>query len=236
MKVPVYVISLARSHERRADISKRLGVAGIQHQITDRVEGNELDLATLPDRIVNSDMSPSAVGCFLSHYNLWQRMIDEKIPIAVILEDDAVVESDFVEVIGELAKVPWQWDVVNFCYEHRIKIDTDVCAIGASRRLVRNKRPTNSATGYAVRLDGAIKMTKYCYKIRRGVDVQRRQYYDYGLHFYSIDPPLGHQSGLPTTISICQSGKSLYLPRALARLYRKIRYDVYNRLHKPQKI
>lgn len=34
------------------------------------------------------DISPGAIGCFLSHYKIWHKMVNEKISHALILEDD----------------------------------------------------------------------------------------------------------------------------------------------------
>lgn len=35
------------------------------------------------------------IGCALSHYQIYQRMIDENIPYACILEDDVILKSEF---------------------------------------------------------------------------------------------------------------------------------------------
>lgn len=39
--------------------------------------------------------SPRAVGCFLSHYNLWKKIVKDKIPYSLILEDDVDPSSLF---------------------------------------------------------------------------------------------------------------------------------------------
>ena len=98
MNMPVYVISLARAADRRAGIIDRLTVAGMKYEIVDAVDGETLDLNSFGDRLVNRSMTKGAIGCFLSHYNLWQRMIAEQIPTAIVLEDDALWDEDFFEV------------------------------------------------------------------------------------------------------------------------------------------
>lgn len=37
--------------------------------------------------------SPAAFGCSLSHYKIWQKMVTEKIPYAIIVEDDISINS-----------------------------------------------------------------------------------------------------------------------------------------------
>lgn len=236
MNIPVYVISLARVVKRRAEITARLNTTAVQSELVDAIDGLELDLSTLQHRIVNKRMSRGEIGCFLSHYNLWQRMVDSQTPYAVILEDDATWDDDFFTVAAQLPAVSWQWDVINLCYEHRIRVDTTLCKVG-NRCLVRNVRPTNRAIGYAVSLSGAAKMLKHCYRMRQGVDLQRRKYWQYGLTFYAVDPPLGRQSGLPSTTgteSLPPKSIGLRGRQKILRLYDKTRYAIYNTLHKPR--
>lgn len=230
MSLPVFVVSLARATARRADMKKRLAAAGVKFEFVDAVDGAELDLAKYQHRIKDKKMSPKTIGCFLSHYNLWQRIADEKISFAIILEDDALLNNDFMKTAAQLPNINWYWEVINLCYSHRIRVETSVCEVGAYK-IVRNARPTNTAAGYAISLRGAQKCLAYCYEIKQGVDLQRRQYYAYGLHFYSIDPPLGSQSGAPSTINDRVKFSKI---NHIARLYRKVRYAVYNFSHRPK--
>jgi GR25 family glycosyltransferase involved in LPS biosynthesis len=39
--------------------------------------------------------SPAAFGCSLSHYKIWKKMVNEKIPYAMIVEDDVSINSLF---------------------------------------------------------------------------------------------------------------------------------------------
>ncbi|BEG57722.1 hypothetical protein NHP21005_14100 [Helicobacter sp. NHP21005] len=48
-------------------------------------------------------MSLGELGCFASHYSLWQRCIELQEPLCV-LEDDIALESHFFEAIDHIAK------------------------------------------------------------------------------------------------------------------------------------
>lgn len=241
MNLPVFVISLARAAERRADITGRLNAAGVDYELVDAVDGMTLDLHALGDRIVNRALTPGQVACFLSHYNLWQRMVDEQIPAALMLEDDAVWEDDFWQVARMLPQLKWQWDFINCAYPRPIKAETIICQLGGKRRLVRGKRPSWFTISYAVSLGGAVKLLKHCRPIRAGVDEQIRQYWQYGLDFYQIDPPMGWQTdamsllGSPQGTRENKIQKDNAMRERVMRLYRKTRFAIYHRMHKPKR-
>lgn len=46
------------------------------------------------DPILNTHLTKGEVGCFLSHYHLWQQCVETKQPI-LILEDDAIIGDNF---------------------------------------------------------------------------------------------------------------------------------------------
>ena len=52
---PIFVISLARATERRADITRRLDAEGLQYEIVDAVDGRELNRADYADRLEQYD-------------------------------------------------------------------------------------------------------------------------------------------------------------------------------------
>ena len=41
------------------------------------------------------------VGCFMSHYAVWHRMVEHNIPVAMILEDDFDLQANFRKRLGE---------------------------------------------------------------------------------------------------------------------------------------
>ena len=45
--------------------------------------------------------SNAEVGCFLSHYAVWHRMVEQNIPAALILEDDFDLQANFKHRLGE---------------------------------------------------------------------------------------------------------------------------------------
>lgn len=102
---PIYIISLANALERRAFMRGQLDPLGVAYTIVDAVHG-----ACTPDhylfskyndqkraqrRGVGASLRLSQLGCFASHYLLWEQCVRDGQPI-IVLEDDAILLPPFV--------------------------------------------------------------------------------------------------------------------------------------------
>jgi glycosyl transferase family 25 len=113
MKPAIKVISLARSHERRAAFATHN--AHVAYEFFGAVEGATIrpQMELLPELFgPNLPYTDGAVGCALSHLSLWQDVVDSGRPLT-ILEDDAILRRDFdSESARVLAGLPPDWDIV----------------------------------------------------------------------------------------------------------------------------
>lgn len=59
-------------------------------------------------------LSPGEIGCCLSHYYVWQKMLDSRIERCLVVEDDAFyLSKDFIEKFDKTMKyVPKNWDII----------------------------------------------------------------------------------------------------------------------------
>ncbi len=243
---PIFVISLARATERRADICHRLDSAGVSHEIVDAVDGATLDLTELAGRLnpkkyrvkFRYQLLCGEIGCYLSHYNLWRRIVDEKIESAVVLEDDAVWDEDFFEVVSCLPEVGWQWELILLSGGDNRPIDCILGDIGVGRRLARHKRRVWTTAAYVIRRPAAEKLLDYCYEIRAGIDAIYAEYWKNGVAFYFVDPPPARQSGAETTIvGTTPPSRNLAEKIAGSLLRKGDRWGqfLYCRMHPPRK-
>ena len=92
-QIPVYVISLARASERRQLITRHLDGLGFEYTMIDAVEGAKLSDEYMQTVNPNRNMSPGVLGCYLSHIQVYERIVADQTPVALILEDDTVVDS-----------------------------------------------------------------------------------------------------------------------------------------------
>ncbi len=193
--MPVYVISLQRDLKKRAHISQQLNSLGIPFEIVNAVDGKELDLSQIKERLKDDmlkyrgyELTRGEIGCYLSHYNLWQKIIAEKIPYALILEDDAILADDVGEIINALPNVDWCWDIVRLSATRKRKINRILQSIGKDRFLVRYRSPAEGTVAYIITLSGAKILQQHCQIINYPIDVLYEQWWKTGIQFFAIHP------------------------------------------------
>ena len=113
-------------------------------------------------------------GCAMSHLQVWQTIVDEKIPMSIVLEDDAQVLRSLTDVAKE---IPWDSE---FVYLGRKKIS------GGEEKRYKESSPLVHAAfsywtvAYAVSLSGAEKL------IRGGLQD----------NVYPVDEYIAHMAGV----------------------------------------
>lgn len=103
--VKIYIISLANQAERRKNISKQLTLLGLDYEFIDAIKfentlgvtDSEVSLSSY-GRLLND----GEVGCALSHRNVYNKINNEEIKYALILEDDALIEADILEFLDNV--------------------------------------------------------------------------------------------------------------------------------------
>ena len=104
-KYKVYVVNLKKDKKRKEHIINELKKQKIiNYEIIDAVNGNILPLKELRSKTYknkfkknhwNVKMSPSQIGCALSHIKIYKLLIKTDFEVALILEDDAVFVENF---------------------------------------------------------------------------------------------------------------------------------------------
>ena len=242
---PIFVISLAKAVNRRIGIANRLDAAGVSYEVIDAVDGSALDLDSLSHRINRDEyrikygyeLTPGIIGCYLSHYNLWQRIVNERIDCALVMEDDAIWDEDFFEVVLSLQKTNWYWEMINLSMP-RCKVERVLYDINEKYRLVSHKRGARMTAAYIIRRSAAEKLLSYCYEIRAPIDIQGYEDWKIGIAFYLVCPAPVSQSGKDA------QSKSMRLPRSLVEkikgsIWRKVdrwSQSLHRRRHPPQEM
>lgn len=105
----VYVISLKEATSRRAALAQRFPKWFPKMVICEAVNGRTLTAEQYFSLIKHSYlkysriMTPSEVGCALSHMKVWEDFLESDAKYALILEDDVLgTDSDIVTVLGFL--------------------------------------------------------------------------------------------------------------------------------------
>lgn len=119
--IPVFVISLKDETVRRDKMAQKMAALNLPFTFFDAVDGRGFDVAALRDYAglkrrlwFGKDLTGGEMGCIYSHRALWQKIIDETIPAALILEDDVILKDDFPAVLQSLLAHPYPWKMVRF--------------------------------------------------------------------------------------------------------------------------
>ena len=209
---------------------RRLDSANVAYEIVDAVDGANLDLSQLGERLDRKGqmrhlgrlMNRGEIGCYLSHYNLWRRMIDEQIPAAVILEDDATLQDDFARAVAAVVACDYEWDVVLFHAPLR-STRRLVCNLGGDFQLMDYKRHYPRTTGYLINLSGAKKLADYCHRMRLPIDVAWGLPHRWKGAFYYFAPRVVRDERTSSIIGdMAKEGGETHAPHWRWRIFRKL--------------
>tara|TARA_B100001175_G_scaffold279081_1_gene256068 strand:- start:985 stop:1743 length:759 start_codon:yes stop_codon:yes gene_type:complete len=99
-KFKIYVVNLKKDLNRKQNIINELQKQNIQnYEIIDAVNGNKLTSKEITSYTFknktgnnpwNTKMSPTQIGCALSHIKIYHKFIETEFKFALILEDDAI--------------------------------------------------------------------------------------------------------------------------------------------------
>ena len=121
MEIPVFVISLKHSIERRDHTTKQLNALGVSFRLIEAINGTELSEKEIRN---NSDFGiykfgmhsryllKEEIGCILSHLKIYRQMVDEKIELACILEDDNDYKKEFKDILDRIILYSNEWDLL----------------------------------------------------------------------------------------------------------------------------
>lgn len=121
----IFVINLEKSSDRRHFMSNQFNTLDIPFQFVKATLGKAL--TTEEKRMFSTfktfknmgrDLHPNEKGCYLSHCYIWQKMVDENIDEAIIMEDDITISDDFKSIIENREKwLPKHWAIFNFAWD-----------------------------------------------------------------------------------------------------------------------
>lgn len=123
-RIPTFVINLKSREDRYLQIIKNLKEYSIfDINRIDAINGKSLDYKNTNIQFTTLSKyfsTPSMVGCFLSHKKAWQKIVDDNLDYALVLEDDCQFVNNFdqkvSDTLNELKQKKINWDLVYLGY------------------------------------------------------------------------------------------------------------------------
>jgi len=236
---PIFVISLKRAVQRRVASRQALDAIGLPFEFFDAVEGVRLDDATVArvyDAKLNAlqykrPLSLPEIGCYLSHYELWRRIVDDNLEGAVILEDDFDADEVLTKVVEEIGSAPLSGALVKL-FSRKPVLGETVASLCGERRLVAPHRVPGLTLGYALDRTAAEMLVANALPFSRPLDMDIKHWWEFGLPVLVVDPPPLRiaERGLSSCISAARiEATSKAGGGAMGRFMANIRYQLdYN--------
>jgi glycosyl transferase family 25 len=131
-KIQAFIISLPKDAHRREQLGKQLQDLAMPFSVIEAVHGKslsseELDASYDRDKAIalfNRELSRGEIGCALSHLSIYKKMVEEDIPHALILEDDAkIFEEELPSTLAKLAQLYTAQEPVAVLLNHVMRYD-----------------------------------------------------------------------------------------------------------------
>jgi glycosyl transferase family 25 len=194
MKLPfTYIINLDRDVQRLDAVTQNLNMLGLPFKRIQGVVGKELpnwekyvDLKTYAKRNRRTTPRLGEIGCYLSHLKAMETFLQTNDPWCIILEDDAEVLPECLDVINALAAQD-DWDLVKFFnFHHGLPFKKRL--LGLNQSLVIHLTRTTSSAAYAINRRAAEKLLRSALPITEQIDHAIDRPWETGLRVRGVRP------------------------------------------------
>jgi len=194
---PIWVISLPRATARRRSVTESLAKLGLAAELVDGVDGWELvdhNLRRYSRRRaifeIGRQLTRGELGCALAHLQIYEHMVAEHVPMAVVMEDDVQPTTDLRVVLAAAETFPSDWDVVTL---HSLFPSADPepisdRTIAAKYQICTYRRMVYGAQCYILRERAARRLLDVGYPVRIPADDLIFGASPAGLHVYGVEP------------------------------------------------
>lgn len=236
----IVVISLKRATERRASVERQFSELNLPFSFFDAVDGKQghehfvrYD-AEKARRIGEIPLTPGHLGCYASHFLVWQRCADSGQPM-IVLEDDAMVfREPFLKFVRLASDLPSDIECVRL-FESKSRNRQSLKVFEKEDlSIAKFLRGHKSATGYYLTPSAARKFLRYGERWAEPVDIEMDQFWANGVECYGVlEPCLTHnpdfQSAIDSGIDTAQARRGLMRLRWRWYLLRgKIVREIHN--------
>lgn len=196
----IYIINLESSIDRKNFIKSQLDLylnKDINYEFFRAINGKENPNFYLFNKYNEKKrflrkgnmMSLSQLGCFASHYLLWEKCIELNTGI-VILEDDSIIQENFVDVYNFISSSENRdLEFIWLSPPTFKKLQGDfVKNITNNTKILKVNIPYDNASGYYITPIAAKKLLKQCEEWIYEVDISMDRFWENNISFFGVSP------------------------------------------------
>lgn len=201
-KIPIYVINLKKDIEKKLHMQALCEQHLLECHFVDAVYGKNLtedNIAQVYSKKkaiheFGRELTKGEIGCALSHLSVYKEIVDKNIGMAIIFEDDIVIQDGFLELINSVNFFPKNWECIllgHYRFSFR-KLETASSywkrvRINEKYEAVRLMEHAYGTHGYLINRKGAIKLIDAMSMLSKPIDVYTGDEKVYDM--YAISPP-----------------------------------------------
>lgn len=154
--IPIFLINLDHRIDRLRIMSSRLD--NLPFIRISAIYGQNLDDSKYILQIEKYKMGKNEIAVLLSHRKIWQKILNEKIPYACILEDDVLLSDSFPNFIKNSYWLPDNFDIIKL-ETFFARVFLSLKKMKARDRVLRQLGSIHAgAAGYIISSQGASKL------------------------------------------------------------------------------
>ncbi len=215
--IDVVVISLVDALERRRQVQSDFEAAGVEFRFFDAVNGKSLNDAELASYNPGTKsagfkrpLSLPEIGCYLSHYRIWQSICQTKTAWAIVFEDDVEIGPSFANILSGIGALGADPAIIQLN-------DSNSTVIRRLSRLTENhvlvdpwiaRRVT---CGYAINHAAALQMATLALPFSRPIDIDMKHWWEFGIEMLAVQPAVARER--PGTLSGIEQARTAAKPQ-----------------------
>jgi glycosyl transferase family 25 len=237
----VYIITLPGA--RRTAMQRQLDALNtVKYEFFDGVHGREQ-----PDHYLfqkydarrraavkgkSNPLKLSQLGCFASHYLLWERCIHNNAPI-IVLEDDAVVLPCFADFYARAMTLAGKHGLIWLNESTKAPRQKDLVLEQSGPFKIKKRMGVHTgAVGYLLTPSSARALVEYCSTWVYPVDDSMARFYDHKVESIVMEPAcVAHNDAFESTINDAASKPKRTIADRLARESSNLKDAIKRSLH-----
>ena len=213
MRYQIYVLNRASEKTRLEHFRIQ---AGRLRQSFARVEAQDPALVAVSESLNRYDevrnqqqyyraLTQAEIATYLSHRQAWQRMVEDDLDFAVVLEDDVLLANSFTYLARTIAQLEQPWHVLKLAEPYARVKSKAVERCGAAT-LVRYPNIPLGTSAYVVSREGAEALLQWSESFYRPLDVDMQWAWQPGIKIRGLRPypvQVSHRLGrLPKPVAV----------------------------------
>ena len=119
--IPIFIINLPKDKDRRDFMEKQMKEFGLDFQFIEGKLGTDPEvLASCDDKLAIKEhrkvLMTGEKGCAYAHKSIYEKMLRENIPYALVLEDDVVLHKNFRNALDKITEGKKNFDWLSLEY------------------------------------------------------------------------------------------------------------------------